>query len=76
MTIVSVKVGSRKENWIAEAEECLYEAGAYDRENAKLANEMAVMIFESYIEYKNDDKVSNIYLYTPEEAVQEELSYW
>lgn len=72
MTIVSVKVGSRKENWIARAEEHFYKRGIYTRDDAEAAREMAKLTFDSFVQGWDVD----VYDYSPEAAVDEELTYW
>lgn len=72
MTIVSVKVGSRKENWIARAEEHFYKLGIYTRDEAVGAREMAELTFDSFVQGWAVD----VYDYSPESAVEEELTYW
>lgn len=72
MTIVSVKVGSRKENWIARAEKHFIKIGVYDRNDPNSAREMAELVFEAFVVSTDGYE----YFYSPEEAVEEELTYW
>lgn len=76
MTIVSVKVGSRKESWIARAEEHFYKLGVFKRDGVvpyeDSARYMAELVFDGFV--KSTDGYE--YHYSPEDAVEEELSYW
>lgn len=72
MTIVSVNVGSRKENWIKRAEEHFYKLGIYTRDESEDAREMAELTHESFC----NGWTVNEYDYSPEAAVEEELTYW
>lgn len=74
MTIVSVKVGSRKESWIARAEKHFIKLGVYDLDDPDSAREMAELVFEGFV--LSIDGLGFDYSYTPEDAVEEELTYW
>ena len=70
MTIVNVKVGSRKDNWIQRAADHFVKLGIYD--DPKSALEMSKLVFESFVVSTDGDEYHD----SPEAAVEEELENW